>query len=320
MTVSMSVPVLPNRVQAHLVGEHPTMVALRALVLQLAPGDMPVVVEGPTGAGKELVVGLLHSLGGRRGRLVPVNVATLDNQLAESELFGAEKGAYTGAATRRDGLIHAAVEGTLFLDEAGDLAMPLQTKLLRVLEDGRVRRVGAKDEEFVPFRLVTCLQRSPAELARRGRWREDFMFRVSGVVIRVPALAERASDVPLLAAHFLERSQRPPLPAELNAFLTHQPWPGNVRQLKRVIERAAALAGPVEIDLPHLTRALKIDSVADGDERLETLGLADYERARYLAVLAAARTRAEAARTLGLSERTFYRRLQRLGLSGKEGD
>lgn len=318
MTVSMSVPVPPNRVQAHLVGEHPTMVALRALVLQLAPGDMPVVVEGPTGAGKELVVGLLHSLGGRRGRLVPVNVATLDNQLAESELFGAEKGAYTGAATRRDGLIHAAVEGTLFLDEAGDLAMPLQTKLLRVLEDGRVRRVGAKDEEFVPFRLVTCLQRSPAELARRGRWREDFMFRVSGVVIRVPALAERASDVPLLAAHFLERGQRPPLPAELNAFLTHQPWPGNVRQLKRVIERAAALAGRGEIALQDLERALRTDFAVEPAENRTVGRESELERARYRAALAAARTRVDAARALGLSERTFYRHLRRLGLSGPE--
>lgn len=305
----------PLPLQAQLVGEHALMVELRALIAQVAPGDTPVVVEGPTGSGKELVVKLLHSLSGRRGRLVPVNVATLDNQLAESELFGAEKGSYTGAMERRDGLIHAAAEGTLFLDEAGDLALPLQTKLLRALEDGGVRRVGAKEEQHVPFRLVTCLQRSPAELARCGRWREDFMFRVSGVVITVPPLAAKASDVPLLARHFLEQSGRPPLATELYAFLSHQPWPGNVRQLKRVIERATVLAGVVDIALSHLTRALQIDSVAGG--RTGPLGRIDVERERYRAVLATARTRTEAAKALGLSERTFYRRLQQLGLSSK---
>lgn len=316
MTVSLNLVASSSRpLHVELVGEHPSMVELRGLIAQVAPQETPVVVEGPTGSGKELVVKLLHSLSGRRGRLVPVNVATLDNQLAESELFGAEKGAYTGAMERRDGLIHAAAEGTLFLDEAGDLAMSLQTKLLRTLEDGGVRRVGAKEEQYVPFRLVTCLQQSPAELAKRGRWREDFMFRVSGVVIAVPSLAQRASDVPLLAKHFLEQNGRPLLETELNAFLSHQRWPGNVRQLKRVIERAAVLAGVADIALSHLTRALQIDAVAGGCAG--ALGPMDIERERYRAVLATARTRTEAAKALGLSERTFYRRLQQLGLTSK---
>lgn len=319
MTASLTYTAASRRpTPAQLVGDHPVMRELRALVVQVAAGDTPVVVEGPTGSGKELVVGLLHTLSGRRGRLVPVNVATLDNHLAEAELFGAEKGAYTGAVERRDGLIHAAMEGTLFLDEAGDLALPLQTKLLRVLEDGGVRRVGAREEQYVPFRLVTCLQRPRVELVRQGRWREDFMFRVSGVVISVPSLAERASDVPLLARHFLERHGRPPLPPELSAFLSRQPWPGNVRQLKRVIERAAVLAGLAELTFSHLERALRVDSSVDAERELRELSEVELERARFRAALSAARTRGEAARALGLSERTFYRHLRRLGLAERE--
>lgn len=319
MTVSLNLVASSSRpLHAELVGKHPSMVELRALITQVAPQEAPVVVEGPTGSGKELVVKLLHSLSGRRGRLVPVNVATLDNHLAESELFGAEKGAYTGAVERRDGLIHAAAEGTLFLDEAGDLAIPLQTKLLRALEDGGVRRVGAREEQQVRFRLVTCLQRSPAELARRGRWREDFMFRVSGVVITVPALVQRASDVPMLATYFLAQSGRPPLSMELNAFLAHQPWPGNVRQLKRVIERAAVLAGVGEIALAHLERALRVDFSVDAEQEQREVNEVELERARFQAALSAARTRGDAARLLGLSERTFYRHLRRLGLAERE--
>ena len=226
----------------NLLGEHPTMQHLRAELAHAAQSTLPIVIVGETGTGKELVVQALHAASGCVGELVPVNVAALPDQLAEAELFGVARGAYTGAHVGRAGLLQYAHGGTLFLDEASDLSPSLQVKLLRVLESGLVRRLGANSEQRADFRLVLTLQRDPQTLVTEGPWRADFLYRVCGIVLRVPALRERLSDIPLLAAAFLARERRPPLSAEALQALEGHHWPGNVRELLRVMQRAMLFA------------------------------------------------------------------------------
>lgn len=193
-----------------MIGEHPAMHRLRAEIAQAALVDAPVVIEGKTGSGKEVAVELLHQRSGRAGQLVAVNVAALPEQLIESELFGSVRGAFTGAHADRPGLIEGAAEGTLFLDEAAELPLMLQVKLLRALEGGVIRRVGATRDTRIRFRLVLSSQEPPGSLVSAGKWRSDFYYRVAGIHLRVPALAEHVSDVPLLIDHFLAQLGRPP--------------------------------------------------------------------------------------------------------------
>lgn len=249
-----------DRVEAHpslLVGEHPAMRRLRHLITRAATFTTPVLIEGPTGSGKELVVQELYRQSGLRGALVCVNAATLPEGLAEAELFGVVRGAYTGAVQSRPGRLSDAREGMLYLDESADLPASIQAKLLRAVETGELSRLGSSSLERVRFRLVVSVQESADRLMRRGRWRPDFRYRVSGIVLRVPPLSERLSDLPLLSQFFLKGLRRPALEADSIALLEAFSWPGNVRQLRQVLERALFLAGPDPMSVHILADALE---------------------------------------------------------------
>ena len=289
-----------------MVGEHPLMQALYESIVRFAQTSLPVIVTGETGTGKECVARALHDVSGWPGQFVAINVAALPDGLAECELFGSMRGAFTGA-TDRAGLIQKADRGTLVLDEAADLSHTIQVKLLRVLEDGRVRRVGGTDERPTRFRLVVTTQRDPGALCEEGHWRRDFYFRVSGAVLRVPPLAERASDIPLLAAHFAN-VQGAPLAEPVMAWLASRPWPGNVRELRYAVERAA------NDELLDLSPPVSESRPAGGVSCTSTEELRSIEAvvaAHIRVVLAAcAGNKQRAAVILGLSPSQVYRRLQ----------
>ncbi len=301
----------PPREFCGMIGEHPLMLRLFDAVARAAPLDAPVLIEGETGTGKELVAQALHAQGHRRGAFVAINVATLADGLADAELFGAARGSYTGATVDRRGLIQAAAGGTLMLDEAGDISSQLQAKLLRVLEAGVVRRLGETADSPAQFRLIVSVQESPADLVSAGRWRADFYFRVAGIALRVPPLRERATDVPLLVNYFLGVLGRPPLDGAGASDPAGHAWPGNVRQLRRAVERAVFESPDGRVVLQDiLDRAAAMSSPASGAPSLraaqarhitDVLRVVDYD------------VRAAAAR-LGLSRSQLYRKLGVLGI------
>lgn len=299
---------------AGLIGDHRSIIALRRAISAAAMGVGPVLVEGPTGAGKEVVANALHAASTCRGQFIAVNVATLPDQLQDSELFGAERGAFTGASPR-PGLIEQANGGTLFLDEATELSRITQAKLLRALELGHVRRIGATSERRVQFRLVLATQQPADALLESGRWRDDFYYRVAGVTLVVPSLAERPGDIVVLASHFLAKVGRPPLPAEAGLLLKSHTWPGNVRELQRVLERACFLAGDNQLTLEDCERALETVRRHRSAQTVELhRTLLEVERDHIREVLGAANDARAAAIILGLSVGQLYRRLAGLGI------
>src|SRR6516165_6396167 len=230
-----------------LVGSSPAMRKVVALIEKVAVTDATVLVRGASGTGKELVARALHSNSPRRTRpLVTINCAALQENLLESELFGHEKGAFTGAVAAKPGLVEVAEGGTLFIDEVGEMAPGLQAKLLRVLEDGHYRRVGGTQELNADVRVVAATNRDLAEEIRNGRFREDLYYRLNVVSIYLPPLRERRGDIPELVEHFLTTRQIGPLRSRVDAdamkALVAYPWPGNVRELANVLERAQILA------------------------------------------------------------------------------
>lgn len=280
--------------------------------------DVPILIEGPTGSGKELVAQALHAMSGRRGAMVSVNVGTIPEPLAESELFGVVQGAFTGAAKSRGGLIDAADGGTLYLDEAAELSAATQIRLLRVLETGAVRPVGASRDHQVSLRVLLSVQCPVRELLHSKRWRQDFYYRAAGVVLLVPPLAERASDIGLLVNHWLGNLGHPPLDRDATTeALSAYDWPGNVRELRRAVERAVFVARHgimTSQEILGAARALDPQSV---DERRPKSGtLQEIERRHIEAVLRSVQlnTRA-AASVLGVSVGQLYRRFQTLGIT-----
>lgn len=298
-----------------LIGDHPLMVMLRNEIARAAREPAPVVIEGPTGVGKELCARGLHDGSGRAGRLVAVNVAALPESLQDAELFGTERGAYTGA-TSRPGLLEQASKGTLFLDEAAELTLPAQAKLLRALEEGQVRRVGGTIERRAAFRLVLTVQQPPATMLAAGRWREDFYYRVAGLVLRVPPLVERISDLKPLGDHFLAALGRSGLSPAMERVLAAHRWPGNVRELRRVLERACFLAGTDTLTDAHCRRALVAVALERDVARApasRTLAEVDREYICHVLHQVGGRT-SDAAKVLGLSLGQLYRRLTALGI------
>ena len=298
-----------------IVGSHPLMEALREDIRRAARLDAPVVVWGPTGVGKELVARALHELSAARQRpFLPV-MAALPESLVESELFGSIRGAFTGAVDRA-GIFEAAAGGTVFLDEASDLLPGIQLKLLRVLEDGEVRRVGAAVGAPVSFRLVVAANESPATLLRGGRWRHDLYYRLAAIVLRVPTLSERRSDVPELVAALSQRLHVPQVEPEALELLTGFAWPGNVRQLRQVLLQLAHRADGARVHATDVARVLaSLDADALGTESPAgaSAGLA---REALLAVCdQCAWDLARAAAHLGLSRATLYRRLRGFGIN-----
>jgi two-component system nitrogen regulation response regulator NtrX len=313
-----------------IVGAGPAIADVRALIARVAPTPTRVLVTGESGTGKELVARAIHALSPRALRpMVTVNCAALPRELVESELFGHEKGAFTGAVSRREGRFELAHGSTLFLDEIGDLPLDAQAKLLRVLEDRVVQRLGGGTAREVDVRLIAATNRDLAREVADGRFREDLFFRLNVVPIRVPPLRERLDDLPALVVHFANSAggrcaRRPrafPEPA-LRRLRAHR-WPGNVRELANVVERLTIIGGdgpvsPDEIDAILGREPLPVPHPPSGSGAEG--GLADaldaYERRLIEAALAgAAGNVAEAARRLDTDRANLYRRMRRLGLS-----
>ncbi len=315
-----------------MVGNSPAMRRLQALIEEVAESDVTVLIQGESGSGKELVAQAIHAQSSRRDEaFVPVDCCTLQETLFESELFGHERGAFTGADRRKPGLIEAAARGTLFLDELGEAGPPIQAKLLRVIETGRFRRVGSSSDQRSDVRIIAATNRDLLSRATQGQFREDLYYRLSTFVIDVPPLRARIEDVPLLASHFLARRCQSqgvaPKTLSLDAMkrLQDYHWPGNIRELRNVIERAFIVAGAqTQITRGHLllhSAATEVPAAAaapqPGDESFVVQGeptLEEIEK-RYLQQLLAKYqgNRRRVADALGVSERTAYRMLERHG-------
>ena len=328
-----------------LIGSSPAMRRVVQLIEKVAPTDATVLVRGPSGTGKELVARALHRNGPRRERpLVTVNCAALQESLLESELFGHERGAFTGAVQAKRGLIEVAEGGTLFIDEVAEMSPALQAKLLRVLEDGHYRRVGGTQESHADVRVVAATNKPLEGEQRAGRFRADLFYRLNVVAVALPALRERQEDIPELVEHFLTTRQigavRSRVSPEAMAVLLRYDWPGNVRELANVLERAQILAEDHVItvdDLPENLVAVPPEAAACGktspDDAFrecrcpdptaaETsedtpLRLDEAERRHVLTALRqASGNKVQAAKTLGVSRRALYRLIAKHNLEG----
>jgi DNA-binding NtrC family response regulator len=304
---------------SEIIGRSPAMREVFRLIERAGPTDKAILIQGESGTGKELVARALqrHSQRGDKP-LVVINCAALSETLLESELFGHEKGAFTGAVAAKPGLFEIADGGTLFIDEIGELAGNLQAKLLRVLEDGSMRRVGSVKERHVNVRLLAATNRDMAEEVQAGRFREDLFYRINVMSLLLPPLRERKGDIGLLIEKFLGPDWR--IDSEALSAMEAYSWPGNVRQLINAIERAKILADEKLIqlyDLPaEITRAkppAHAITAVDGD-RLE-----DLERAHVVEILARERgNKARAARALGINRRSLYRILEKYRITEEE--
>jgi len=312
-----------------LVGQGTAMGRIRVLIGQVGPTDARVLLTGESGTGKELAAAAIHRASRRaRQAFVAVNCAAIPRELIESELFGHERGAFTGAIARRTGRFELADGGTLLLDEIGDLSLEAQAKLLRVLESGEIQRVGAEGTLRVDVRVIAATNRRLEEAIAAGTFREDLYFRLSVFPIHLPPLRERLEDLPLLAAHLAARVRphRPPrfAPDALGAMASY-PWPGNVRELANVIERLTIL-GADEITGDQLRAVLpgippRPPAAGDASGQLPrrplSSALDDYERDLIVTALhQAGGNVAEAARLLQTDRPNLYRRMRRLGLDG----
>jgi transcriptional regulator with GAF, ATPase, and Fis domain len=246
-----------------LIGDHPTIVKLRALAERVASSDVTVLITGESGTGKEVVAKAIHAMSARRERaFVPVNCAAIPRDLLESEMFGHERGAFTGAAGARHGLFSVADAGTIFLDEIGEMPLDLQAKLLRVLEDGMVRAVGSDRATRVNVRVIAATNNDLARAVKKALFREDLFYRLQVVPLLIPPLRERRSDIPLLIDYFLERVRsRTPgrqlsVTRDAMVHLWSYDWPGNVRELENMVERLALLSDGVEITTAILPQIL----------------------------------------------------------------
>jgi two-component system, NtrC family, response regulator AtoC len=312
-----------------LVGASRPMLRLFERIRRVAVSTAPVLVVGETGTGKELVAQAIQRASGRNP-FVPVNCGAIPDHLMESELFGHRKGAFTGADRDKRGLFQAAHGGTLFLDEIGELPLALQPKLLRVIESGEVRPVGAVVPEHVDVRIVAATHRDLEGAVEAGEFREDLYWRINVLHLEVPPLRERPTDIPLLVEHFCSKLQPPgnglePVAGEFCvtptalAALVEFPWPGNVRQLRSVIERSLTFAEAGEVDLDDLPGDIR--RAAQSTSRVRSaadrqLTLAELEREYIYEVLRrTGGNKSKASEWLGVPRRTLYRRLEEFGES-----
>ena len=308
-----------------IVGQSAAMQAMYELIESVALTEAPVLISGESGTGKELVARAIHDASARAGKpFIKVNCAALNENLLESELFGHAKGSFTGAQRARTGRFEAAHGGTIFLDEIGDIPMATQVKLLRVLEEKEIERVGEHTPVKVDVRIVSATHRNLEQLVREGAFREDLFFRINVFPLLCPALRERAEDVPGIVQHFIRENARKsgkkiigltPLAMEK---LVQYPWPGNVRELRNTIEYAFVLCAGGGIDARHLPpKILK----AVPEEHLPAVGVpaVDHEKDALIDILRrAGGNQSKAARMLGVSRVTVWKRIKRLGIDVKK--
>lgn len=312
-----------------LIGDSPAMRATRDMIAKLARSQAPVHITGESGSGKELAARLIHDAGPRsEGPFTAVNCGAIPENLMESEFFGHKKGAFTGATADRDGFFQAASGGTLFLDEVADLPLHMQVKLLRAIQEKKVRKVGSTAEEFVDVRLISATHRNLAEEVKRGAFRQDLYYRLNVIEMRMPSLREMPEDIPRLAAAILNRHGAAGKPVRLSEqaieALRSYDFPGNVRELENVLERAMALTTGEAIEAEDLqigTRQEAEPADLSGlplQERLDAI----ERKAIYEALEQTRYNRTAAARLLGITFRALRYRMERLGikdeLDGKE--
>jgi DNA-binding NtrC family response regulator len=303
-----------HQVPPSIIGESPQMQEVFRLIDRVGPTDKPILIQGESGTGKELVARALHEASPLAAKpLVVINCAALPETLLESELFGYEKGAFTGAVGMKPGLFEVADGGTLFIDEIGELALSLQAKLLRVLEDGTLRRVGSVKERRVRVRLLAASNRDLLEEVKEKRFREDLFYRINVLTIHLPPLRERAGDLERLIRHFTGPDWT--LDAKVIPTLERCSWPGNIRQLQNAIDRAKILADDHQVRVENLPPEIvggehvysRFEPNGEVDLFTHTRGyvLETYRRHRG--------NKAETARALHVSRRTLYRLLEKYG-------
>jgi DNA-binding NtrC family response regulator len=327
----------PHREQARLryespqaptkiIGASAPMLKLFEMLALAAESMSTVLVIGESGTGKELVSRAVHEMSGRKGAFVPVNCAAIPADLIESELFGHMGGAFTGARAPRAGLFEAADKGTIFLDEISELPLSMQPKLLRALQEGKVRRVGANAEKPVDVRVIAATNRQLEEEMKAGRFREDLFWRLNVIRLTVPALRDHPFDIPLLVEHFIAKNAaaagKPLLTMsqEALAVLTAYTWPGNVRELENAIERASAFArgGVITIeDLPERVRTMGNASALLTRASTQNLTMREMERDYILEILRRTEgNKKRASEILGLDRKTLYRKLDEYRADG----
>jgi two-component system response regulator PilR (NtrC family) len=309
-----------------LLGESPAIEQVRTMIAKLARSQAPVYISGESGSGKELAARLIHENGARHEKpFVPVNCGAIPENLVESEFFGYRKGAFTGADADREGFFHAANGGTLFLDEVGDLPLAMQVKLLRAIQEKRVRKVGATSEDPVDVRIISATHQNLQKLVEEGRFRQDLYYRLAVIELRMPPLRECREDIPALAAAILERlaseagsaALRLTKPA-VDALVAYD-FPGNVRELENILERAIALSGADDISAEDLQLAPHIapEEPAAPNAKWPLQEYLDrVEREAILEALDKTRfNRTAAAKLLGITFRALRYRMERLGIN-----
>ncbi|MDF9618338.1 sigma-54 dependent transcriptional regulator [Pseudomonas entomophila] len=325
-----------------IIGSCPPMQDMYVKIRKVAPTDSNVLIQGESGTGKELVARALHNLSRRaKAPMISVNCAAIPETLIESELFGHEKGAFTGASAGRAGLVEAADGGTLFLDEIGELPLEAQARLLRVLQEGEIRRVGSVQSQKVDVRLIAATHRDLKNLAKAGQFREDLYYRLHVIALKLPALRERGSDVNEIANAFLARQSarigRDDLhfSHEAEQAIRHYSWPGNVRELENAVERAVILSESAEISADLLGIDIELGDLEDDDtldnlptlvsannashEPTEDLSLEDYFQ-HFVLEHQDHMTETELARKLGVSRKCLWERRQRLGIPRRKSN
>jgi DNA-binding NtrC family response regulator len=322
-----------------IIGSCDAMQSLFGKIRKVAPSDSTVLIQGESGTGKELVARALHNLSRRaKAPMISVNCAAIPESLIESELFGHEKGAFTGASAGRAGLVEAADGGTLFLDEIGELPLEAQARLLRVLQEGEIRRVGSVQSQKVDVRLIAATHRDLKTLSRNGQFREDLYYRLNVIALSLPPLRERGADVLEIANSFLarqaQRLERSDLhfASDAEQAIRHYSWPGNVRELENAIERATILCEGAQINAELLGIDIELEDYEDeafdddasepakpqpsSHEPTEDLSLEDYFQ-HFVLEHQDHMTETELARKLGISRKCLWERRQRLGIPRK---
>ena len=311
----------------NIVGRSPAMVSLMETVAHVAPSEATVMITGASGTGKELIAGMIHYNSPRKeGPFVKINCAAITETLLESELFGHEKGAFTGADRRKEGRFYQAHQGSLFLDEVSEMPLTMQVKLLRVLQERELTRVGGEEVIKVDVRVITATNRDLVDLKRKGLFREDLYYRLNVVSLEIPPLKNRRDDIPLLAQHFLEmfstknnKEIKGFTPKAMDRLIRHD-WPGNVRELMNAVERGVVLTRTEYLDVQDFAvmenasqSPAEAVPIFDGEENNQSLEA--VEKAAVLRMLEAVDgNKSEAARRLGITRKTLHKKLKKYGV------